>query len=67
MRECECTENLRKEKYIRTIFTVIINFNVNSQLNGFHKSNDFHDYLISGYTGMFFKREQFLKACHRVA
>ena len=34
--ECECTKNVRKEKYVCTIFTVVINFHVNSRLSGFH-------------------------------
>ena len=34
--ECECTKNVRKEKYVCTMFTVLINLNVNSRLNGFH-------------------------------
>ena len=33
---CECKDNVRKEKYVCTIFTVLINLYVNSRLNGFH-------------------------------
>ena len=36
MRECECTDNVRKEKYVCTIFAVLIILYVNSRLNGFH-------------------------------
>ena len=32
----ECTDNMRKEKYVCTIFSVLITFYVNSRLNGFH-------------------------------
>ena len=37
MRECECTDNVSKEKYVCTIFAVLISFYVNSQLDGFHE------------------------------
>ena len=33
---CECTDNLGKDKYVCTIFTILITLYVNSQLNGFH-------------------------------
>ena len=36
MIECECTDNVWKENYVCTIFTLLITFHVNSQLNGFH-------------------------------
>ena len=36
MREFECTDNVSKEKYVCTIFTLPITFYVNSRLNGFH-------------------------------
>ena len=31
----ECTENVRKEKYVCKIFAVLINLYVNSRINGF--------------------------------
>ena len=37
MRECECIENVRKEKYVCTIFALLITLYVNSRLNGFHE------------------------------
>ena len=33
---CECTYNVRKEKYVCTIFAVLIHLYVNSLINGFH-------------------------------
>ena len=33
---CECTNNVRKEKYVNTIFVVLITLYVNSGLNVFH-------------------------------
>ena len=36
MRECECTDNLRKEKYVCTTFAVLITLYVDSRPNGFH-------------------------------
>ena len=35
-RDCECTDNARKDKYVCTIFSVLITLCVNSQLNYFH-------------------------------
>ena len=37
MRECECTDNVSKEKYACTTFAVLISLYVNSGLNGFHE------------------------------
>ena len=45
---CECTENVRKEKYVCTILAVLITLYVNPQLNGFH------DHRIYEYTGKVF-------------
>ena len=36
MRECECTENVRKNKYVCIIFALLITLYVNLRLNGFH-------------------------------
>ena len=33
---CECTENVRKDKDVCTIFAVLITFYVNLRLNGFY-------------------------------
>ena len=35
MRDCECTENMSKEKYVCSKFTVLITLYVNSRLNVF--------------------------------
>ena len=48
---CECTENVSKEKYVCTIFAVLISFYVSSRLNGFY------DHRIYEYTGNFFQKE----------
>ena len=34
---CDCTYNMRKEKYVCTIFAVLISLYANSQLNFFHE------------------------------
>ena len=44
MKECECTENVKTEKYVCRIFMALINIHVYSRPNGFH------DYRISKYT-----------------
>ena len=36
MRECECTYNVIKDKYVCTIFELLITLYVNSGLNCFH-------------------------------
>ena len=67
MRECEFTDNARKENYVFTIFAVLITLYINSQLNGFHKSNGFHYHRSSKYTRNISKEKRFLKARHIVA
>ena len=54
MRKCECTYNVVKEKYVCTIFTVLINIQVYSELNVFQD-------LVAEYTGFIFKRKSFFK------
>ena len=49
---CECTDNLRIENYLCTIFAVLITFYVNSRLNGFQDIMVFMTivFLIHGKT-----------------
>ena len=49
--ECECIDNVSKEKYICTIFAVLFTLYVISRLNGFHKYNGFHVHCTYEYTG----------------
>ena len=64
---CECTENERIEKYVCTIFAVLITLYVNSRLNGFQDLMVF-TIIVFQNTGEKTPREkQFLKAHHRVA
>ena len=49
--ECESTDNVRKENYVCTIFTVLTNLHIYSQHNGFH------NYRISEYTGNCFQKK----------
>ena len=64
---CECTENERIEKYVCTIFAVLINLYVNSQLNGFQDLMVFTIIVFLNTRKTFWKEKQFLKACPRVA
>ena len=34
---CECTDNVSKENYVCTIFSVLISLHVDSRLNGFQE------------------------------
>ena len=53
----ECTENLSKEKYVCTIFAVLISVYVNSRLNGFHELMVFTYHRIYEYTGEHFVKK----------
>ena len=67
MRKCECTENVRKEKYVCTVFTVIINLNLYSRLKGFHDLMVFTIIVFQKTWEMFFKRFFFKKRAIRLA
>ena len=56
MRECECTDNFMKEKYVCTIFLVVITFYVNSRLNGFHGLMVFKIIIFQNTRETIFKR-----------
>ena len=54
--------NVSKEKYVCTIFAVLITLYINSRLNGFHKLMVFTNHRIYEYMGNHFVRENsFLK------
>ena len=63
---CECTENVRKEKYVCKIFAVLINLYVNSRINGFQDLVVFTIIVFLNTRKTFSKEALFLKACHRV-
>ena len=67
MRECECTDNVMKDKYVCTIFAVLITLYVNSGLNGFHYLMVFTIIVFLNTRDKIFKIKLFLKARHRVA
>ena len=65
---CECTENVRKEKYAYKIFTVLIILHVYSRPNGFHNLMVFTIIVfLNTQEKVFFKEKLFLKARHIVA
>ena len=67
MRECECTDNVSKEKYVCTIFAVLISLYLNSQLNGFHELMVFTIIVFMNTQETFSKVKQFLEERSRVA
>ena len=54
---CECTENERIEKYVCTIFAVLITLYVNSRLNGFQDLMVFTIIVFLNTQDFFFKRK----------
>ena len=59
--------NVRKEKYVSTIFAVLITLCVDSPLNGFHDLMVFTIIVFLNTRERIFKRKTFLKAHHRIA
>ena len=57
MKECECTENVSKEKYVCTIFSVLISLYVDSQLNDFHELMVFTNIVFINTREIVFKRK----------
>ena len=64
---CECTEIFSKEKYVCTIFAVLITLYVNSRLNGFHELMVFTIIVFMNKQEKVCKEKKFLKARPRVA
>ena len=58
----KCTDNVRKEKYVCTIFAVLISFYVNSRLNGFHDLMLFTIIIVLNTQENKFKRKTFSKS-----
>ena len=59
---CECKENMRKEKYVCTVFSVIITLYFNSRLNRFHDLMEALDStifwcMLYQYTGDLFRKK----------
>ena len=59
---CECTYNVSKEKYVCTIFAVLISLYVTSQLNGFHELMVFTFILFMNTRENIFKRKTVSKS-----
>ena len=67
MRDRECTDNAGKEKYVYTIFAVVITLYVNSRLIGFSDLMVLTTTVFMNTRELFSKEKQVLKAHHRVA
>ena len=59
---CECTENVIKETYVCTIFSVLITLYMNSRLNGFHEVMVFTIIVFMNTRVMFLERKTFSKS-----
>ena len=67
MRECECTDNVSKDKYVYKLFLVLISLYVNSQRNGFHELMVFTIIVFMNTQEIFYKEKPFQKARPRLA
>ena len=64
MRECECTDNVSKDKYVCTIFTELIILHVYSHLDGFQNLIVFTVILFHNTREKISKEKLVQKACH---
>ena len=61
---CECTDNERKDKYLCTIFAVLITLYMNSRLHSFRNLMVFEIIVFLNTQETFSKEKLFLKARH---